>query len=155
MNTSMPSKKSKQDKLIKLINELNQNNYSMLAQLNDHRFYSSHLRGIAPIINQLQEDSFYFKDAIIVDKVVGKAVAMLLIKAKVKYIYALTISKKAIAILDKFKIEYDYDTACDFIENRTHTGMCPMEQSVDEINDIEEAYLILINKVRELSGGSK
>lgn len=138
-----------------LIKTLKHNHLTMIAQLKDHSIYQSQLRGIAPVLNKLQENELFFKDAVIVDKVVGKAAAMLFIKAGVKHIYALMMSKKAIAVLDEYNMEYTYDTVCEFIENRTHTGMCPMEQSVDHIDDIEEAYLTLIKKVQELSGGSK
>lgn len=138
-----------------LIRSLTQNDYTLIAQLKDGTIYHSSLRGIAPVLNQLQENEAYFEDAIVVDKVVGKATAMLFIKANVKYIYALTISKKAIAILDKYNMEYDFDKHCEYIENRTQTGMCPMEETVDTMYDIDEAYLALINKVRELKGGSK
>lgn len=146
MNTFMPTN------LIKL---LKQNHLTIIAQLKDKQIYQSQLRGIAPVLNQLQENELFFKEAIIVDKVVGKAAAMLFIKAGVKHLYALTISKKAIAVLDKYHMNYTYDTVCEYIENRTHTKMCPMEQSVEHIDDIQEGYLILIKKVQELSGGSK
>lgn len=146
MNTFMPTN---------LINKLKQNHLTIVAQLKDEQIYQSQLRGIAPVLNQLQKNELFFKDAIIVDKVVGKAAAMLFIKANVKHIYALTMSKKAIAVLDKYNMKYTYDSICDYVENRSHTGMCPMEQSVEHIDDIEEAYLALIKKVKELSGGSR
>lgn len=138
-----------------LINLLKQNHLTIIAQLKDNEIYQSQLRGIAPVLIKLQENELFFEDAIIVDKVVGRAAAMLFIKANVKHIYALTISQKAIAILDKYRMKYTYDSVCEFIENRTHTGMCPMEQSVEHIDDIQEGYLTLIKKVKELSGGSR
>lgn len=138
-----------------LINLLKQNHLTIIAQLKDNGIYQSQLRGIAPVLNKLQENELFFEDAIIVDKVVGRAAAMLFTKANVKHIYALTISKKAIAILDKYHMKYTYDSVCEFVENRTHTGMCPMEQSVEHIDDIQEGYLTLIKKVKELSGGSR
>lgn len=112
--------------------------------------YTSTLKGIAPILNPLKNDRHFFEDAIVVDKVIGKAAAMLLILSNVQYIYAFVMSQKAKDILDKYHIKYDYEKIVDYIINRDQNGMCPMEQTVYDIDDLEVGYQLLIAKQEQL-----
>lgn len=127
-------------------------NNATLAAYTQYGLYISHDRGIAPILNKLEEDESYFKDAVIVDKVIGKAACMLFILSGVKYIYGEVMSKKAVEILDEYQVEYSFHQLTDYIVNRTHTDMCPMEKTVWDIYDLNEAKIALINKVNELRG---
>ena len=43
----------------------------------------------------------------------------------------------------------------EYIVNRTNTGMCPMEMTVKDIDDLNEAEAALRNKVRELAAQAK
>lgn len=128
---------------------LKENNYTIIAGL-PTEVYTSYKQGIAPVMSKVKDDKYYFKDAVVVDKVVGKAVAMLLVRSKVKYIYAYVLSRKAKEILDEYNIDYGYEKVVDFIENRDKTGMCPMEQTVYNIDDLEEAFNALALKQSEL-----
>ena len=88
-------------------------------------------------INQeytIEKHLYYFEDAIVVDKVIGKATAMLLILSKVKYIYAYVLSEKAKEILEYYHISYDCEKVVPYIINRTHDGMCPMEKTVYDLS---------------------
>lgn len=133
--------------------KLKDENNSFVADIHG-QYYISSQKGIAPVINKMKEDLHYFQDAIVVDKVVGKAVAMLLIQSGVKYIYAYVLSQKAKEILDMYQVQYDYEEIVDYIINRDHTGMCPMEQTVYEINDLDEAYHALLIKQQQLQSQS-
>ena len=97
-----------------------------------------------------RENIYYFEDAIVVDKVIGKATAMLLILSKVKYIYAYVLSEKAKEILEYYHISYDCEKVVPYIINRTHDGMCPMEKTVYDMNDLDEAFIALKHKQSEL-----
>lgn len=135
--------------LKQLQEKLKQEDYSLVADINGH-IYTSYQKGIAPVINQMKDNQHYFQGAIVVDKVVGKAVAMLLIQSGVHYIYAYVLSQKAKDILEHYHIQYDYEELVDYIINRDQTGMCPMEQTVYDISELDEAYQALINKQKEL-----
>ena len=112
--------------------------------------YESHLHGIGPILNPMKENQHFFEDAIVVDRVIGKATAMLLVLSKVKYVYAYVMSEKAKEIFDLYDIEYGYEETVPYIINRTHDGMCPMEKTVYEMTDLDEAFEALKNKQKEL-----
>ena len=136
-------------KLLQLQKKLNEEELSLIAN-RQGEIYTSQLHGIGPIINPMKEYLYYFEDAIVVDKVIGKATAMLLILSKVKYIYAYVLSEKAKEILDQNQVDYDYEKLVPYIINRTHDGMCPMEQTVYNLTDLNEAYEALIQKQKEL-----
>ena len=130
--------------------KLNNEDLTLVAQIQD-TIYTSELKGIAPLINPMKENQLFFKDAIVVDRVIGKAAAMLLALSQVQYIYAYVLSRKAREILDAYKIDYDYEKLADYIVNRDHTGMCPMEKTVYDMTDLNEALAALIQKQEELS----
>lgn len=136
-------------KLLQLQKKLNEEGLSLIAN-RQGKIYTSKLHGIGPIINPMKDDLYYFEDAIVVDKVIGKATAMLLILSKVKYIYAYVLSEKAKEIFDQYQVDYDYEKLVPYIINRTHDRMCPMEQTVYNLTDLNEAYEALIQKQKEL-----
>lgn len=130
-----------------LIEKLKQNNYSLVAS---NGYYSCD-SGIKPIINKMNEDIHYFKDLEIADKIVGKASSMLLILSGIKKINALVLSKQAKNILDKYNIEYTYEQLVEYIINRKKDGMCPMEETVKDIDDLNEAFIALNKKIIALT----
>lgn len=126
--------------------ELTRNNYSIIAS-NGYYSYGS---GISPVIDKINENRLFFKDLIVVDKIVGKASAMLLTYSGVKEVYALCLSKQGKQIFEEYGITYHYDELVDNIINRKKDGICPMEICVKDINSLNEAYLALKKKVEEL-----
>ena len=139
-------------KLLQLQKKLNEEGLSLIAN-RQGKIYTSKLHGIGPIINPMKDDFYYFEEAIVVDKVIGKATAMLLILSKVKYIYAYVLSEKAKEILDQYQVDYDYEKLVPYIINRTHDRMCPMEQTVYNLTNLNEAYEALKQKQKELMKG--
>lgn len=136
-------------KLTQLKSIQNNGGYTLCAGKSNFLFVS-HERGIVPIMKQLERDSCYFSDCIIVDRVIGKAAAMLYHRSNVAYIYARLMSEAASDYLRAHHIAFSYDTLCPFIINRTNTGMCPMEECVKDLNDTETAYVLLKEKRLEL-----
>jgi len=123
------------------------NGYSIVAS----NGYYSFDNGIKPVLFRINEDKYFFSGLEVADKIIGKASAMLLVLSKVKRIDAIILSKAGKEILDKYHIEYSYEELVDYIINRKGDGMCPMELTVQNIDDLQMAYEALNNKVRELS----
>ena len=71
------------DEVAATAKKLNEEGLSLISWYEQGEIYTSKLHGIGPIINPMKEDIYYFEDAIVVDKVIGKATAMLLILSKV------------------------------------------------------------------------
>lgn len=109
----------------------------------------SSLSGIKPLINFLSQ-GINLEGYSLADKIVGKAQAMLCVKANIKEVYAKVMSKEGKRILDSYKIPNTYDVLTKEIINRKKTDICPMEKVVKDIEDIEIAYSLLKEKVKEM-----
>lgn len=110
-------------------------------------------RGVTPMI-RLYEDGA-LQGAYVVDKIVGKAAAMLMTLGGVSGCYALTVSRAALDWFSGHGIPVEYEVCAEYIVNRTGDGICPMEQTVKELNDPLEALTALKQKIAELRKGSK
>ena len=119
-----------------------------LVAVSKYKIYISHERGVAPILNMIDESPHFFCGDSVADKVIGKAAAMLLTKYGVKEIHAVLVSERALEYLEDKAVTITYDTAVDHIINRDKTAMCPMEKCVLETNDEDEAEA-LIRRTRE------
>lgn len=120
--------------------------YSLLAETQSGR-YASYAGGILPILKPLVKDATFFDQAVVYDKVIGKAAALLLIKGKAKAIYGELMSESAKAVLEAAGIAFSYQKLCQRIQNKEKTGICPMEASVLETTDPEVAFQILAKKL--------
>ncbi len=98
--------------------------------------YSS--RGIRQLYKLVERGKI--KGAIIADKIVGKAAAMLYAYGGAKSVFAKTISKDATEVFKIFGIDYSFDISCDNIINREGKDLCPMELVVKDMVDICLAY---------------
>jgi len=96
--------------------------------------------GIQPLLIQIKKKGL--KNAVVVDKVVGKAAALLMVYGKVKQVHTNIIAKDAIKVFEKYKIKYSYNEIVDHIQNMKKDGLCPMEQKVLNIDSPKKAYKI-------------
>lgn len=100
--------------------------------------FRSNGRGIKPLymaVNKIKES---LKGASVADKVIGKAAAMLCAYAEIKELHTNLISKKAIDVLDRTAIKYEFESSAPFIRNRDNTGLCPVETLSLKVDDIVE-----------------
>ena len=112
--------------------------------------------GIATLLQIVSEDTEMFRGASVVDKVVGKAAAALMIIGGVRELHALLISDGALSLLANTGIIVSYDKRTDHILNRDNTGWCPMEMAcrncrsaAECLTEINECINRLKNKKQE------
>ena len=114
-------------------------NHSLLVYKDGNiTFQDEH--GIQPLLIQIKKKGL--KNAIVIDKIVGKAAALLMAYGKVKQVHTNIIAKDAIKVFEKYNIEYSYVELVDYIQNNKKDGLCPMEQKVLNINSPKKAYKI-------------
>ncbi|MFW6149491.1 MAG: DUF1893 domain-containing protein [Atribacterota bacterium] len=111
---------------------------------------TSHKRGVIPFMEIIRENDQILEDAIIADKVIGKATALLAAGHKAKAIYAEIISQKAREILDHYSIYYRFNHCVDYIMNRNKNGQCPMEKLTWELEDPSIAYQNILKYYQEV-----
>lgn len=108
----------------------------------DGQFYTSTLRGVAPLLAWLDRGEA-LQDFSAADKVVGKAAAFLYCLLGVKEVFAPVMSKAALEVLTSQGIAAYYDTLTEGIVNRRKTGPCPMESATKDIQDPAQALLAI------------
>lgn len=105
--------------------------------------------GIAPIM-ELIESGKDLNGFSVADRIVGKAAAMLFKKVGISEVFAVVISEPAKEYLKKNGLNFEFSISTNYIMNRTETGMCPMEETVKTIENFEDAYIALKEKLKEL-----
>jgi len=122
-----------------------ENDYSIVLVKENEIVNTSRKNGILPILDLYNNDKSILENAIVADKVIGKAAALILKEANIKELYAELISENAIELLDKTNIKYKYNKKVREIRNRDNTDICPMEELALESNNADE----LIEKIKE------
>lgn len=106
-------------------------------------------RGISPMMRLISEKKD-LKGWSVADVIIGKATAMLFVKAGIRAVFGKVISKAAKEFLKIHGVICEYETLTEQIINRAGTGMCPMEQTVADIDDAEIGYSALCRKLAEM-----
>lgn len=119
----------------------------------DGKCIFSEKRGISPMMGFIA-DGINLSGYSVADVVVGKAVAMLFVKCGIKSVYAKTLSESGKKVFELFNISYEYETLTEKIINRQGDDICPMEKTVANTDNVEEAYILLKEKL-ELMKNSK
>ena len=113
--------------------------------------YTSTLRGVQPLLRPYEEGT-RFTGCAAADRVIGKAAACLYVLLGVERVYAGIVSRPAKEIFENNGIALEYDSLVELIENRTRTGLCPMETAVIELTDPQEAPGRIRKALEKLKG---
>ncbi len=108
-------------------------------------------RGIAPVLKLMAERGDLSGHSA-ADVIVGKAAAMLFIKAGISAVHGRVMSEAGKKYLEERGIPCTWDTLTGKIINRAGTDVCPMEKTVADIEDAELGYKALCAKVIEMQG---
>lgn len=112
-------------------------------------FIFSGKRGIAPMMGFIASGTD-LNGYSVADIVVGKAAALLFVKCGIKAVFAKTLSESGKSVLEKYAIPYEYGTLTGKIINRDGTDICPMEKTVSNTDDPEQAYILLKEKLQSM-----
>ena len=106
-------------------------------------------RGISPMMRFIAEgrDLNGYSAA---DVIVGKAAAMLFVKAGIAEVYGEVMSRSGWDYLRQHGVPCSCDTLTDKIINRKGDDICPMEKTVADISDVREGYEALKAKLLAL-----
>ena len=129
---------------------LHENNYTFVLLTEKGTVVKSYKRGIMPLMEIIQMDKSILNNAVIADKVIGKASALLISGFKVKALYTDLMSQKAKVVLEMYSVNYQYKTLVDYIQNRDKNGQCPMEKLTKDIFDYKTAYQKILNYYKEV-----
>jgi len=110
---------------------------------NDDEIREFYKRGVADLFELTQSNPEFLQGAQVADRVVGKGAAACMIFGGVRELYTIIISKSALEILQIANIPVQYEQCVDFIQNRTQTGVCPVETLCVNTNDVPEIIEII------------
>lgn len=111
---------------------------------------ASRERGVKPLV-QLIESGRDLRGFFAVDKIVGKAAALLYAYMGVAEIYAMVAGEGAAEVCRRFGIKLTYGELTPKIINRTGDDICPMEKTVAEIEEPREALAAIKETMKRLS----
>ena len=109
-----------QDKLL-------EGGYSCVLVRDGNIIMASYDKGIMPLFLKLIEDENSLRNASMADKIVGKALALLILFAGIKSVYGHIMSDCAGLILKNNGINVKYDKIVSYIMNKDGTDKCLME----------------------------
>ena len=123
---------------------------STIAVVSVDDIFTSHERGVKPLLHLLKEKKGFLKGASVADKVIGKAAALLMVLGEIKEVHTLIISEPAIKVFEKHNIPCFYDKKVERIVNRTGDGLCPMETLCINVEEPQEAFEKILEKISKM-----
>ncbi len=121
------------------------NGYSFVLIKNGEIIKKSFKRGVIPFMEMIRDNQGLMKGAVIADKVIGNAAALLAFDNQIKAIYAGVISERAKDLLLSHNIECNYNKCVPYIKNRDNSDKCPMEKLTNGIDDPKIAYKLILD----------
>jgi len=90
--------------------------------------YSSRERGVAPFFQAVQSMGESLHNAATADRIVGSAVAMLCLHARITSVYAGIVSQGALDMLKGQEVTISSKSTVPYISNYDGTDLCPFEK---------------------------
>lgn len=118
----------------------------------DGEYFTDDGRGISPMMRFIAENRD-LRGYSTADIIVGKAAAMLFVKAGIVSVHGITMSQAGKAYLEAHGIECTFDTLTEKIIDRQGKDICPMEKTAADISDAEEGYEALRQKLAAMRAG--
>ena len=97
-------------------------------------------RGIAPLYEICEKRPGELQNAVVYDKIVGRAAASLYRRAKISALMASVITHRAAEMLENAGVRIIEGKRVETIINRENTGDCPMECAVAQLEDDEKIF---------------
>jgi len=123
------------------MNKLNRERLNLLIIKNNKRLYASKKGGMDPLLEAINLLGLQtLVGTTVIDKIVGKAAALLISYFKASDVYTKLLSRSAIEVLEKHGIRYKSERVVENIRKKDDTDICPFEKLVLEIEDPKEGY---------------
>lgn len=138
------------DSIIRAKSIIAQGSYSCVVIQNSTIVHTGNGRGVAPLIHLYQDHPELLSEAIVLDKIIGKAAAMILVLGGVSAVHGVTMSIAAKDYLTKHGIAVSYECLIDVIANRSRDGICSIERSVLDLEDPKEGLSCIQDTIKTL-----
>ncbi len=121
--------------------QLTQKQLTLVIVKNGEILFETQFHRISGFLTAIEQLGKNLENASIADKVVGKAVALLCVYARVKAVYAETLSSEAKSLFEENGVPYEWKEMVETILDDKKQDMCPFEKEATNITDPKEAYI--------------
>lgn len=116
--------------------------------------FESDLKGIRPHLKAINELGSELEGTLMVDKILGRAAAFLVIYSKASEAITAVLSTPGKQVLDKYGLKYSYREEVSHIKMENGVIYCPFERMVQGIDDPVEAYGAIVEKMNSFKTSS-
>ena len=116
--------------------------------------FESNLGGIRPHLKAINELGKKLEGTLMVDKILGRAAAFLVIYSKAAEAITAVVSSPGKAVLEKYGVKFSYWEEVPHIKMKNGVIYCPFESMVQGIEDPVEAYQAIVAKMESFKASS-
>lgn len=132
------------------LEELKKTGLSLIIYRGEEVIFSSTSIGMKPLLEAIETLGVeILRGAIVADKVVGRAAALLIVYMDAAEVHAGVVSATAVEVLRSHGLKYYFGWEVQSIKSRDGVIICPFERLVQEVSDPEEAYNRIKAKMSE------
>ena len=119
---------------------LKERNLSLVIAKRSRLLFESRSSGISGLLQAVGDLKENLHDSSVADRVVGRAAALVLAQSGVKGVYAATLSKEGLRVLEENDIYIEHDNLVPKILDKEGKSICPFERFSATIESVDEAY---------------
>ena len=113
--------------------------------------FSSAQEGLSPLVRAIEEAGLErLKGCVVADRVIGRAAALLICLMGAREAHALVMSKGALRALEEHGIIARARELVEHITAPNGQAPCPFERLVEDVEEPEEAYRLIVRRLKEL-----
>jgi len=132
------------------LEELEKTGMSLMVHKGDGVIFQSDSGGIRPHLEAMEElGRETLRDSIMVDKIVGRAAALLILYSGAAEAHASVISASGKEAFRNNDMRFTFAEETEHIKMKDGRIYCPFERMVQGISDPEEAYRAIVAKMAE------
>lgn len=120
---------------------------SLMIYKNGELIFESNLKGIRPHLKAINELGSSLEGSLMVDKILGRAAAFLVVYSKAAEAMTVVLSTPGKRVLEKYRVKFSYQEEVPHIKMENGVIYCPFERMVQGIEDPDEAYKAIIEKM--------
>ncbi len=127
---------------------------SLMIYRDDELIFESDLGGIRPHLKAIDELGEGLHGTLMVDKILGRAAAFLVIYSKAAEAITNIVSSPGREVLEAHNIKFSFQEEVPHIKMENGVIFCPFERMVQGIDDPEEAYQAMVEKMASFKASS-
>ena len=127
---------------------------SLMIYKHGELIFESSLKGIRPHLKAIDELGETLEGSLMVDKILGRAAAFLVVYSKAAEAMAVIVSSPGKSVMEKYGLKFSYREEVPHIKMENGVIYCPFERMVQGIDDPDEAYRAIVDKMKSFKDSS-